>query len=51
MIVLGLILLLLGLLFGIGILWTIGIVLIVVGAVLWLLGSTGRAVGGRAHYF
>ena len=51
MIVLGLILLLLGLLFGIGILWTIGIVLIVVGVVLWLLGSTGRAVGGRAHYF
>jgi Family of unknown function (DUF6131) len=51
MIVLGLILLLLGLLFDIGILWTIGIVLIVVGAVLWLLGATGRAVGGRAHYY
>ena len=51
MIVLGLILLLLGLLLNIGILWTIGIVLIVIGAVLWLLGSTGRAVGGRPHYF
>jgi Family of unknown function (DUF6131) len=51
MIVLGLILLLLGLLFGIGILWTIGIVLIVIGAVLYLLGATGRAVGGRAHYY
>jgi hypothetical protein len=51
MIVLGLILLLLGLVLGIGILWTIGIVLIVVGAVLWLLGATGRAVGGRAHYY
>jgi Family of unknown function (DUF6131) len=50
-IVLGLILLLLGLLFGIGILWTIGLVLIVIGAVLWLLGATGRAVGGRAHYY
>jgi hypothetical protein len=50
-IVLGLILLLLGLLLNAGILWTIGIVLLVVGAVLWLLGSTGRAVGGRAHYF
>ncbi|WP_309054284.1 DUF6131 family protein, partial [Streptomyces sp.] len=23
----------------------------VVGAVLWLLGATGRAVGGRKHYF
>jgi Family of unknown function (DUF6131) len=50
-IVLGLILLLLGLLLGVGILWTIGLVLIVVGVVLWLLGSTGRAVGGRPHYF
>ena len=47
MIILGLILLVLGFIFGINILWTIGIVLIVIGAVLWILGSTGRAVGGR----
>ena len=32
------------------ILWTVGIVLLVVGAVLLLLGSTGRHVGGRRHY-
>jgi hypothetical protein len=51
MIILGLILLLLGLVLGIGILYTIGIVLIVVGAVLWLLGSMDRAVGGRRHYW
>ena len=51
MIILGLILLLLGLLLNVGILWTIGLVLIVVGVVLWLLGSTGRAIGGRPHYF
>ena len=51
MIVLGLILLLLGLLFGIGILWTIGLVLLVVGLILMLLGRSGRAVGGRAHYW
>jgi Family of unknown function (DUF6131) len=50
-IILGLILLLLGLLLNVGILWTIGLVLIVVGVVLWLLGTTGRAVGGRPHYF
>jgi hypothetical protein len=50
-IVLGLILLLLGLVLNVGILWTIGIVLVVVGAVLWLLGSMGRSVGGRAHYY
>jgi Family of unknown function (DUF6131) len=50
-IVLGLVLLLLGFLLKISILWTIGIVLIVVGAVLYLLGSTGRAVGGRKHWY
>jgi hypothetical protein len=42
---------LLGFLFGIPILWTIGIVLLVIGAILLLLGSTGRQVGGRRHYW
>ncbi|MFD7258220.1 DUF6131 family protein [Streptomyces sp. NPDC059874] len=51
MLVLGIILLLIGWLTGIGILWTIGIILVVVGAVLWLLGSVGHAVGGRRHYW
>ena len=51
MLILGLILLLLGFLLDISILWTIGVVLLVVGAVLWILGSTGRAVGGRRHWF
>ena len=51
MIALGVVLLILGFIFGISILWTIGVVLIVVGAVLWVLGSTGRAVGGRRHYY
>ncbi|MFJ9743529.1 DUF6131 family protein [Streptomyces sp. NPDC101166] len=51
MIVLGIILLLVGFIFGIPILWTIGIVVLVIGLVLLLLGSTGRAVGGRRHYF
>ena len=51
MIILGLVLLLLGLLLDISILWTIGIVVLIVGLVLLLLGSTGRAVGGRRHFF
>ena len=51
MILLGLILLLLGFVLGIGILWTTGIVLIVIGAILWILGSMDRAVGGRRHYW
>jgi hypothetical protein len=51
MIILGLVLLLIGLLAKISILTTIGIILLVVGLVLVLLGSTGRAVGGRKHFF
>ena len=49
-IILGVILPILGLLFHISILWTIGIILIVIGAVFWILGSMGRAIGPRRHY-
>jgi Family of unknown function (DUF6131) len=51
MIVLGIILLIIGFVASIPILWTLGIILLVVGAVLYLLGSMGRAVGGRRHYY
>lgn len=51
MLVVGVILLLIGFLTGISILWTIGIVLVVVGAVLWILGAVGHGVGGRRHYY
>jgi hypothetical protein len=49
-IVLGVICLILGLVLGIGILWTIGIILLVVGLILEVLGLMGRAVGGRRYY-
>ncbi|WP_329461563.1 DUF6131 family protein [Streptomyces sp. NBC_01431] len=51
MVVLGVILLIIGYAAGIAILWTIGIILVVLGAILWLLGSLGHAVGGRRHYW
>jgi hypothetical protein len=51
MIVLGLILLIIGFIAKVAILWTIGIILLVVGVVLAVLGSMGRAVGGRRHYY
>jgi hypothetical protein len=51
MIVLGILLLIVGFVAKIAILWTIGIVLLVVGLVLVVLGSMGRAVGGRRHYY
>jgi hypothetical protein len=49
--ILGLILLLLGWLTGIGILTTLGIILLVIGAVLWILGAMGRPVGGRRYWW
>jgi hypothetical protein len=51
MIVLGVVLMLIGFLAGIPLLWTLGIVVVVIGAVLWLLGASGRPVGGRVHYW
>jgi hypothetical protein len=51
MVVTGLILLLLGALLSIPLLWTIGVVVLVIGLVLVLLGRSGRKVGGRAHYW
>ena len=40
-----------GFILAIPILWTIGIILLVVGLIFELLGATGRAVGGRRHYY
>ena len=51
MIIIGLILLLIGFLTGISILWAVGLVLVLVGAVLWILGAAGREIGGRRHYY
>lgn len=51
MIIFGLILLLIGFVTGIAIVWTIGVIVLVVGLVLWLLGALGHAVGGRRHYY
>ena len=50
MIVLGLILLLIGYLLPIPLLFDLGVILLVVGAVLWLLGAAGHPVG-RRHYW
>lgn len=50
MIVLGILLLLAGYLLGIGILVTLGWVLLVIGIVFLVLGMAGRPVGGRTWY-
>ncbi|MCP2292137.1 MULTISPECIES: DUF6131 family protein [Nocardia] len=51
MIILGLILLIVGWLLGIGLLTTAGIIVLIIGAVLWIAGSVGRPIGGRRHYY
>lgn len=50
MLILGLVLLVLGFVFGISILWTIGIILVIIGAILLVLSYTGHPVGGRRYY-
>jgi hypothetical protein len=51
MIALGILLLIVGFVAKVAILWTIGLILLVVGLVLVVLGSMGRSVGGRRHYY
>jgi hypothetical protein len=51
MVVIGLILLILGWLLGISILWTVGLIVLVIGIVFLVLGQTGRAVGGRKYWY
>ncbi|MDT4925111.1 MAG: hypothetical protein QOG01_2824 [Pseudonocardiales bacterium] len=51
MIVLGVVLLIIGFVAKIAIVWTLGIIAIVVGAILAIAGGSGRAVGGRRHWY
>jgi hypothetical protein len=50
-VVFGLILMIIGFVLGIPVLWSIGTLLVLIGLVLWILGSIGHAVGGRRHYY
>ncbi len=48
---LGIILLVLGFVFSIPVLWTIGLILVAVGVVLLIIGTTGRAIAGRRYWY
>jgi hypothetical protein len=50
-IVIGLILLIIGFVLKISLLWTLGIIVLLIGLLFWVLGAMGHAVGGRRHYF
>ena len=51
MIVVGIVLLIIGYLLKVALLWSLGVIVLIVGLVLLLLGALGHAVGGRRHYF
>jgi hypothetical protein len=51
MIVLGVVLMLIGFIAKVPILWSLGILVAVIGLVLLLLGAAGREIGGRRHYY
>jgi chromate transport protein ChrA len=48
---LGLILMIIGFVLGVPFLWSIGVILLLVGLLFWILGAAGHAVGGRRHYY
>jgi hypothetical protein len=50
-ILLGIVLLIIGFVAKIAILWTIGIIVLLIGLAFVVLGMLGHAVGGRRHYF
>ncbi|SOD71396.1 hypothetical protein SAMN05892883_0923 [Jatrophihabitans sp. GAS493] len=51
MIALGIVLLVIGFLAHVSIIWTLGIIAVVVGAVLAIVGGAGHEVGGRRHWY
>jgi len=51
MIIFGLIFLIIGFVSGITVIWTIGMIVLIVGLALWVVGAMGHAVGGRRHFY
>lgn len=51
MIVVGALLLILGFVFGVHLLTVLGVILLIIGAVMWAMGSVGRPVGGRRNWY
>ncbi|HET7014746.1 MAG TPA: hypothetical protein VFI65_12595 [Streptosporangiaceae bacterium] len=47
----GIVLLVTGIFTRNGVVWTIGILALLVGLIAFLLGLTGHGIAGRRHYF
>jgi Family of unknown function (DUF6131) len=51
MITVGIVLLILGYFMGSAFLWSLGVLVLIIGLVLLLLGSLGHTFGHRRHWF
>ena len=51
MIVLGVILLIIGFITAVKIIWILGVIAVVIGAVFAIAGFAGREIGGRRHWY
>ena len=51
MILLGVVLLVIGFVAKVSLIWTLGVIAIVAGAILAIAGTTGRPVGGRRFWY
>lgn len=51
MLALGVVLLILGYLFAVPILWTLGIIAVVIGVALWILDETGYHLMRRRYWY
>jgi Family of unknown function (DUF6131) len=51
MIILGIVLLIAGFVLKISILWSVGIVVLLIALLLTVMGSMGHAIGGRRTYY
>ena len=47
----GIVLLIIGFIAGIGIIWMLGIIAVVIGAVLAITGRAGHQLAGRSHWY
>ncbi|MGO9956090.1 MAG: hypothetical protein ACLP50_08935 [Solirubrobacteraceae bacterium] len=48
---LGIILLIIGFVAKVAVLWSIGIVLVLIGLLFVVLGTAGHMIGGRRHFY
>lgn len=51
MIILGVILLIIGFVAGLSIIWTLGVIALIIGVVLAITGHRGRKLAGRSHWY